>query len=591
MNALVLILAATLAGTAEIEKAAVLALAPDAAVDVRAVADGEWDSPATWGGVMPKDGDDVLIPAGRIVLIDSLLEARLNTVRVDGVLEFAQTEQSQLLVDTLVVTADGKLELGHVDSPVTGDATIRFIDDGPLSSGLSRGLVSVGMVSIVGAEKPFTGGWAYEVQNGYVPTDDLTRTITFSSESTEVGRRGHVMLMHHGDYLVKWAAFHDLGRTDKSTPISSANLRGRYALHFHRCGFNKAIQCAGVVVKGTVGWGLVNHSSDVAASLCVVYDSFGACFVTEAGDERGSFDNCLAVRANGSGQGHMSRNSISDFGHSGHGFWLQSNQVAVADCEAVDCGSFAYFVFGFPFVEPDTGVRPIANGEFRTLAAFTRNKAHHANGSFWLEGAQNDTAGTAEACEATDCVNGVVIRRAHVDVVGGKFVGRGLNNGSTGISFIHGYRGRGNVTGAYIEGFNKGYAPSSIGTNFIRDCTFSNNREADVAIHANGNANADDNQQITNNLFGVGSRIEITTRPNNQGSLLHQRKWNFFLDGKQIYGPFQHPDFTPPYKNAGKEAKYFGKTNQQIYDEFGEKPLGDLIPAGAVNKGGYWVQP
>ena len=88
------------------------------------------------------------------------------------------------------------------------------------------------------------------------PRDDLktsvanyTRNVSFETENAElaeVAERGHVMFMHNDDVEVRYAEFHELGRTDKSDDAfaasefdeiaSDSNVQGRYAVHIHRAG-------------------------------------------------------------------------------------------------------------------------------------------------------------------------------------------------------------------------------------------------------------------------------------------------------------------------------------------------------------------
>src|SRR5581483_1163710 len=84
-----------------------------------------------------------------------------------------------------------------------------------------------------------------------VPLVYQDRNVLFTSENTTVlSRRGHVMIMHDGGADVFNAEFLDLGRTSALSTVtdpalnpdgtvvagSDANVRGRYALHFHRTG-------------------------------------------------------------------------------------------------------------------------------------------------------------------------------------------------------------------------------------------------------------------------------------------------------------------------------------------------------------------
>lgn len=188
---------------------------------------------------------------------------------------------------------------------------------------------------------------------------DLDRNVVLRSESSDGHHRGHVMLMDCTDTVVQGALFADLGRTDKKTVINDpvwvdgmlskgtgTNPRGRYPLHFHRCGLDQ--QTAVVrnsVVWGTPGWGAVNHSSRVEFSNDVVFDFDGAGFVAENGDELGKFDGSMAIGGNGNVDAPLDerfvirasykldddRVAMADFGYHGDGFWLQSPSVEVTN--------------------------------------------------------------------------------------------------------------------------------------------------------------------------------------------------------------------------------------------------------------------
>ena len=176
----------------------------------------------------------------------------------------------------------------------------------------------------------------------------LSRNVRFDSETTATRRRGHVMI-HSTETDIRYATFAGLGRTDKSYPFTNGlhgtpptdvepNPKARYALHFHITGIGAAPHLVeGVVVNGSPGWGIVNHHSHVNARESITYDVFGAGFVAEAGDERGTFERNFALRSTGSGERLDSREfredgepgHVDDFGHGGHGFWLQGSQVAL----------------------------------------------------------------------------------------------------------------------------------------------------------------------------------------------------------------------------------------------------------------------
>ncbi len=143
------------------EHQALLNLVPHEQVTHRAIIDGPWSDSATWEfGELPADRAHVLIPADITVVVDDQFEARLATIRVDGLLHFSTDVNTSLHVDTFVVAVEGTLTIGTSEQPILPDVTARvlFTDDGPIDTDwdptlLSRGLISHGSASIFGAAK------------------------------------------------------------------------------------------------------------------------------------------------------------------------------------------------------------------------------------------------------------------------------------------------------------------------------------------------------------------------------------------------------------------------------------------------------
>jgi hypothetical protein len=197
---------------------------------------------------------------------------------------------------------------------------------------------------------------------------NLTRNVRFRSNSTAVGDRGHIIL-NHVDSEIQWAAFINLGRTDKSTklddfivgatstskqdPALVNNRRGRYSLHVHKTGWGNSLttpqtKIIGCVVNNAPGWGFVNHSGNVNFQQNVAYDFFGAGFVTEDGDELGTFTSNIAIKGRGTGefatrkarinfQHPTRRQALADFAFMGDGFWFNGPAIRVSGAVANSC--------------------------------------------------------------------------------------------------------------------------------------------------------------------------------------------------------------------------------------------------------------
>ncbi|MFV0359674.1 cadherin-like domain-containing protein [Tropicimonas sp.] len=188
------------------------------------------------------------------------------------------------------------------------------------------------------------------------PRDDLktsvanySRNITIATEdpaTAEVYERGHVMFMHNDDVDVRYVEFHELGRTDKSRDAMEAedydtisydtNVKGRYSVHIHRAGVDDdgddPAMLVGNAVFGSPGWGYVHHDSYAVLHDNASYNTFGAGFVAETGNEIGRWSDNIAIYAQG-----ISWDSVKvanhagdpafDLGKTGDGYWLQGRMI------------------------------------------------------------------------------------------------------------------------------------------------------------------------------------------------------------------------------------------------------------------------
>lgn len=203
--------------------------------------------------------------------------------------------------------------------------------------------------------------FAHVLVDGHPPViENLTRSVTFRTADGSPDR-GHVMFMHNPDVDISYAAFEGLGRTDKTRDFTIPdgqgggleNPNGRYSLHFHRTGYSYDSQQAsvvGVAIDGSPGWGLTNHESYVNVYNSVAYNVVGASFVTETGNEQGTFTRDVAVRGIGRGSPRdaitMARTTaggLNDGGKDGTGFWIESPLVSVADC--ISAGQLSAGIF------------------------------------------------------------------------------------------------------------------------------------------------------------------------------------------------------------------------------------------------------
>lgn len=181
--------------------------------------------------------------------------------------------------------------------------------------------------------------------------------------------RGHVMFMHSNNVAIRYTRFHALGRTNKHGAVddnvfdddgvlthAGMNPRARYPLHFHRAGLDGPPGLVeGSVADDSPGWCFVNHGSNASFKNNVAYDCDGASFVTERGDELGSFIANISIR-NTADEGKrrtalrfQARKSIDDFGFGGHGFWFQGINVTATDNISTGAGREAFALYPLLF--------------------------------------------------------------------------------------------------------------------------------------------------------------------------------------------------------------------------------------------------
>lgn len=94
-----------------------------------AVTSGNWNNPATWGGAVPTAAEDVKIPQGRTVVIDT--NARAATVEVAGTLRATNTDASLTTRWVMVMGANSKFEVGTAVTPFVRSFTLELVGNDP----------------------------------------------------------------------------------------------------------------------------------------------------------------------------------------------------------------------------------------------------------------------------------------------------------------------------------------------------------------------------------------------------------------------------------------------------------------------------
>ena len=665
-----------------------------------AIASGVWSNPAIWASQsVPAANANVLIPDEFTVTVDGHFTAALQTLRVDGHLEFDPFQSTSLHVDTLNVAPSGTLTMGTATQPIAATATARIVveDRGPIDRtrdpfALGRGVSVHGTASIhgtpttshialavpptagatelvlasvpvnwkVGDRIALAGAHANQteelailgiagnrvtvtpLQFDHLPPDSsleihvahLTRNAIIESANSAIDRRGHVMFMHTRAVDIGYAAFYNLGRSDKQkivndpfvdsqnqlVPGTGLNPRARYALHFHRNGVTddgNPSRVIGSVVQGSPGWGFVNHSSFVHFVDNVAYDVDGAGFVAEAGDEIGLMQGNIALKSNGSGESMVSRIFVNDFGHQGDGFWLQGPGIEVIDNIAADQSGqgFVFYTDGISqmglgiteFQAANLADPSLANGDptirvrHAPLAGFRSNTAYANSIGAMLRHHLQD-AGHSAGSVVED------LRLWHNDI------GMQLNYSEE-------------ITLRNVDIWGDAQALSRFGLTVnhqTRDVTYENMRVYDhrvgieIALGGRGIVNGGEFRNVENIVIGTAvSTDRVVVLSGNidlqsPTSPVAQNLTHYDIVAAADFAPFrnridhvfardlilletqtfansqlffaeQAADFVPfPAASAYVPTEYIGKTNAELLQEFGLTVGGLIAPEDAV---------
>jgi hypothetical protein len=420
------------------------------------------------------------------------------------------------------------------------------------------------------------------------------------------GWRGHVMCMPGCDVDIDGIEFRDLGRTDKSIPLAAGtNVPGRYAMHFHRTGLTKQHRVRNCTAVRSKSWGFVNHSSNVRFENCLADGAFGAAFVAEVGNSKGGFYGCKATNIDGlpfrgipvagGFQGNKideisAMQATGDVARHGHGFWSDAPGIDIENCEVSNCKSQPYFDFAGPYPEFDTKTSPTsAYLKYEKLGLRRNNKAHGCGGSelWFVENAAN----VVEGMVCTDCVDEVVTGRLTANVLHKDLVAIARHGAGLAINLAGPYGINSRIVNARFENWKTALVLPSVGSSYVDGATFINNG-VDIII----DRSASDSIPNTLRFKNLGNP-KILMR-----DYLTYLQWFwqaytsiqrlYLTVGTDEYALFwkqQHPDYI--LWDGNYPSIVAGKTNQQIFDQFGVAPNGCLAPPDAEDFGAYLRAP
>lgn len=160
-----------------------------------AVADGNWNVAATWGGSVPGNNAIVSIPLGRKVNVTSQETSRLRFIQVNGELRMWIQGSTRLYVDTLFVASGGLFVIGDPINTVKTFAVAELVfiawDNNPIDrtwdpQERSRGFISMGAVHVYGEPKTYMVPVAVDVLKNATSLTAAIAPVTWKANDTVV---------------------------------------------------------------------------------------------------------------------------------------------------------------------------------------------------------------------------------------------------------------------------------------------------------------------------------------------------------------------------------------------------------------------
>ena len=227
----------------------------------------------------------------------------------------------------------------------------------------------------------------------------ISRNVVVRSENPD-GTRGHVLFAHRADVDIRYAQFHELGRTDAFRALDNTtaddngvvthvgtNQIARYALHFHHVAgpenpdnVGYQYRLIGNTVDNGRKWGYVVHGTNFGLiEQNIAYRLQGAGFVTEDGTELGNdFIGNFAATIQGTSESAKIGANFGDYGNGGFGFFAHRSGNNYEGNVAVDASSAGFAITAYyhdnklpvatvrgQFAHDGTPVRQMPPGLFR----------------------------------------------------------------------------------------------------------------------------------------------------------------------------------------------------------------------------------
>jgi cell migration-inducing and hyaluronan-binding protein len=244
-------------------------------------ADGTWGNPATWGGSLPSDGANVVIPAGKKIVLEGATP-KLKSLVIEG--ELVAGDRDIAITSGSILVKGGALTVGTAAYPFTKRATITL-------TGANTG------ADIAGCGEKFicvTGGGTLTMAGEN--RESWTRlNVTAAKGATSLTLEGAVK-WRAGDRLVIASTDFDMNQAEEVTVSSVSGQTVTFTPALKYTHFGEVQNFGGKSVDSRAEVALVNRNITVQGDDASSKDGFGGHIMVMGAGSRANLSDVELTR-------------------------------------------------------------------------------------------------------------------------------------------------------------------------------------------------------------------------------------------------------------------------------------------------------
>lgn len=219
-----------------------------------------WSNPSTWGGAVPRAGADVVVPAGRTVLLDTNID--VASLRVDGTLVCADRDLS--IRARWIMVHGGRLTCGTAEAPYTKRLDITLVGTASTEDVMGMGTKFLGSM-----------GGIVQFHGRSAPTTWTSLAADAAKGATSISLT-QAPPWRAGDRIVIATSSVDQNRFDVATVASVEGTTVRLAAPLRFPHRGSIVRAGDVQVEVRAGVGLLTRNIVIRGDAASASSRFGA---------------------------------------------------------------------------------------------------------------------------------------------------------------------------------------------------------------------------------------------------------------------------------------------------------------------------